>query len=367
MSRLVLGLTLLGGVPGLSGCADNGATVGIFEAEPVVIRVLRDTKARAGGGSLRVQTEYDAAGQVQVPEPVSDGLSFEADGPPFVERVGKRDVITQRYVFRGRPGHYEIPPIMATWTSPDGEEVTAQSTPLFLDIDVDPPDVPAIVDIEEPSPIRTVPWVPFVSIAALVLAASAWALWPRPATPSAPVYVAPDRRALERWDEIRTDTARSDEDRARELSLLFRQYMEAVLKFEASAWTTHEILEYLRGLTKLPQGNVLRAKRMLRAADRIKFAEERSTEELIEELDADLRAFIDATRPTGEPLPSVPTSQHLPWWVPVGVLAVGVGCLVLIELSALLLSGASAPLWLRLAWMGLVGGAIGVSRTWKVS
>jgi hypothetical protein len=110
--------------------------------------------------------------------------------------------------------------------------------------------------------------------------------------------VPPDVACLRAWDAVRRDTTLSIDEKAAALSVLFRAYVEDVLGFEATARTTSEILEHLRGLTHLPEGNVTRAQRVLRATDRVKFAEHRPAEDWLAELDADLRAFVHSTRPS---------------------------------------------------------------------
>ena len=107
------------------------------------------------------------------------------------------------------------------------------------------------------------------------------------------------RVALEAWDRIRGDAALQVEQKATALAELFRVYVEGVLGFEATARTTREILDHLGSLTHLPEGNVHRAKRILRATDLVRFAEDRprTPEEWLADLDADLRGFVDATRP----------------------------------------------------------------------
>ncbi|HHO52195.1 MAG TPA: hypothetical protein ENK18_15295, partial [Deltaproteobacteria bacterium] len=145
MSTAILGAIWL-----LGGCGPPGVVAPDLEEPPIEVRVFLDGPIRAGGGNLIVQTEFDVGGGVELPEPVAGGLEFVADGRPITERIGARDVVTQRYVFRGGPGHYEVPPLLATWTDDEGTSVEAQSTPLFLDIEVDPVQVGELIDIVEP-------------------------------------------------------------------------------------------------------------------------------------------------------------------------------------------------------------------------
>lgn len=267
--------------------------------EPVRVRVMLDGEPRPGGGDLVVQIDYDDDGAISVSELSAQGLSFTANGSPSLEDLGARDVVTQRYVYQGSSGHYEIRPLAVRWTPADGgEPVEATSTPVFLDIEADPLTGGDLADIEEPSAIWDIPWLPVLTVGGVFVLGMAVAFWPRRRQEEeVEAPLPPHEAALAAWEAVRWDAALSDEDKARELSVIFRDYTEAALGFEASAWTTSEILRQLRAMTRLPEGNVPRAKRMLRATDRIKFAEERPTEELIEELDADLRAYVSDTRP----------------------------------------------------------------------
>jgi hypothetical protein len=267
-------------------------------APPIELRVALDGAPKKGGGALIVQAEYDADGAVSLPEPAAQGLTFEPDGPPRTERIGDRAVVTQRYVFRGSSGNYEIPPLVAHLEG-EGGGTDASSTSVFVDIDAKPPREGELVDIVEPPPVRRIPWAAIAGIGALFAGGLWLAFRPRkarelPRTPPVP----PDVVALRAWDAVRRDATLPVDEKAKRLAALFRVYVEAVLGFEATSRTTTEIVGHLQGLVHLPEGNVPRARRILRATDRVKFAEERPAGEWLEELDADLRAFVDSTRPS---------------------------------------------------------------------
>lgn len=283
------------------GCG-GGSSVAVDaeDAGPsqVSVRVLLDGAPRAGGGDLVVQVDYDDAGRIEVEEPRSEGLTFTLNGAPRLEDLGDRDVVTQRYVYEGSKGNYEVLPLTVRWVASGEEPVEVQSSPVFLDLEADPLSAGDLSDIDDPSAIWRIPWIPILTVSGVFLVGLGIAFWPRtPVAEAEAVPLAPHEIALQRWESVRYDPSLTDEDKARELSVIFRAYTEAVLGFEASAWTTSEILAKLRTMSLLPEGNVPRAKRMLRATDRIKFAEERPTDELIEELDADLRAYVTDTRP----------------------------------------------------------------------
>ena len=287
-------------VLGLAACgAPNSSPSGDLEPQDAVeVRIMLDGPARAGGGNLIVQVEYDPLGQIEVPEPAAVGLEFAGNGQPTLENLGGREVVTQRYIYKGSKGNYEIIPLTVKWTGEDGAVVEAQSTPVFLDIEKEFATAGELADIAEPAEIWRIPWLPIVGVGALLVGGLGFAFWPRRREEEVEEEAVPPHiAALEKWDAVRRNPALSDEDKARELSVIFREYTEGVFHFEASAWTTSEILEHLRGMHALSKGNVPRAKRLLRATDRIKFAEERPSGELIEELDADLRAFVESTQP----------------------------------------------------------------------
>ncbi len=268
--------------------------------EPTVeVRLTLDGEVRAGGGAVRLQVAYDPEGRVELPEPAAEGVEFTPDGPPLVERVGDRDVVTQRFVFAAKSGSYEIPPVVVSWKGKDGAEQEASSASVFVDVGVEPPREGEIADIVEPGAVRRIPWVPFAAVGALMAAGVLFAFRPRRRAAPPPPPLPPDVVALEAWERVRDDPSLDVDAKARALSELFRAYVEGVLGFEATARTTFEILEHLGSLTHLPQGNIPRAKRILRATDLVKYAEERpgAAEEWLAELDADLRAFVEATRP----------------------------------------------------------------------
>jgi hypothetical protein len=281
----------------LAACGTQQGTVEDDESA-LELRVVLDGVPAKGGGAVIVQAEYDPDGEITLPDPVVDRLTFEADGPALHERLGDRDVVTQRYVFRGPKGSYEIPPLTAKWTG-EGGEVEAKSTAVFVDLDVPPPREGEIEDIVEPAPLRRIPWRPIAVVTALFAGGLFLAFRPRRrseivAEPPPP----PDVLALRQWVRVRDDASLTIDDKAREVARIFREYIEAVLGFEATSRTTFELLEHLGSLRHLPEGNVPRARRMLRAADRVKFAEERPAGGWVEELDSDLRAFVESTRPS---------------------------------------------------------------------
>ena len=251
----------------------------------------------ASGGTLTVTTVYTGE-SVEIPDaPTVDGLTFALREDPRQERLGGRTVVTQVWRFTGKKGSYEIPAI----TVSSGED-SASSAPLWVDMGVEPPASGELADIAEPAAVWTIPWTPILAVGGglalftgMTGLAFAWALKPRR---QEEVVLPPDVRWLRAWEFARMNPSLTDEDRARELSRIFREYTEEVLGFPAVSWTTSEILEKLDSLVHLPDGNLPRAKRLLRATDLVKYAEVAPGEDFFDGLDGDLRAFIGSTRPT---------------------------------------------------------------------
>lgn len=297
MTPLLVGLL---GACGSSGPEPEG---------PVAIRVWA-TDVTASGGILVVQTSWEDGLQPDLPEPEVEGLVFTAEGGT-PERIGGRTVLTRRWRFTGKKGSYQIPPLGIA--APGGEPV--ESLPIWVDVGVQVSDFEPMADIEDPSRIWTIPWGWVCGLGTVVLlglgglgAGGVVLLRPRPR----PIVVLPaDIRCLRAWEAVRADDALPDEDKARELSRLFREYTEEVLAFPAVSWTTTEIVDKLQGMVHLPQGNVPRAKKLLNATDLIKYAEVAPGTDFFEEMDADLRAFVASTRPAawsadGPARPEVP-------------------------------------------------------------
>lgn len=284
----------------LAGC--GGGALSAADGGPIEVRTWLEGEPGANGGMLVVQTAFPAGADVQLPIPQVERLRLQPVDEPVVERIGRREVVTQQYRFTGPKGSYVVPALDAIWTPEDGgEPVTASSSPLYVDLGVDPPRDGELADISDPGAVWTVPWGAVGAVGGVggLLAAGLWLALrgvrhrPEVALPPEP----PDVIAIRRWEAARQDPALDDEGKAVAISLIFREYAEEVLGFPASKWTTTEIVERLRGLVHLPEGNVPRARRLLRATDRVKYADAAATADLFEELDADLRAFIGSTRP----------------------------------------------------------------------
>lgn len=257
------------------------------------------TDLTGAGGVLTVVTTYPTTldGTVDLPEePVVEGLTFSSTEAARVERLGSRTVITQQWRFSGKKGSYEVRSLSVT-----AGDRSAESTPVWVDLGVEAPNLAQLADITEPAAVWEIPVGPILCVVAGLVGAGGLAVLglARVARPREKrvVVLPPDVRCLRAWELVREDPTLTDDDRAKELSRLFREYVEEVLGFPAVSWTTTEILAHLEGMQHLPKGNGARAKKLLRVTDLVKYAEVSPESSFFDEMDADLRAFIGSTRP----------------------------------------------------------------------
>lgn len=281
----------------LVACGDRGLPTG--SDTPAEVRTWLEGEPKSGSGTVVVQAQRGPGVELEVALPEVPGLVFTPVGEPRVEQIGDREVVTNRWTFSGKPGHYTIPGFEAVWTGPDGPG-TSMSSPLYVDLDVESLAEGDLADISEPSRVWEVPWRGLAGAAALgALVAGGVGLAFRRRDPSVTEVPPepPDVLAIRSWEAIRRDPSLDDNEKAKALSRIFREYVEAALHHAATSSTTTETLAYLKSLPHLEEGNVPRARALLRATDRVKYADARAGEDLFEELDADLRAFVGSTRP----------------------------------------------------------------------
>jgi hypothetical protein len=217
------------------------------------------------------------------------------------ESIGASLVRTMQVKLTAQPGRHVLDKVCAEFEGGAGGPVCAQ--PIYLDVGTKP-DRSAMKDIVDPEAVSRVSNAlvavvvgTFLGVLALLYLGRA--LWRRRPAPRM-VQVAAEPAhivAWRSWEAIRDDRSLSDFDRASALSEIFRTYAEAALSFPARAYSTSETLDHLESLTALPRTNLPRAKRLLRATDRVKYAEVPPDERFFAELEDDLRGFIDATKP----------------------------------------------------------------------
>lgn len=281
----------------LIGCGSAG--IPLTQADLRVRTVLHEKPSNRGG---KMEIQVDALGDIEwtASDPAGKNLELYSSGRRS-EDIGERTVTTMTWVYTGEPGQYVIDPVCVSWKRGDEEPRDTCSTALFLDMGVQY-ERPEMVDIAEPAAVWRLPhpawFVAVGGVGGLLLGGLFLAIRSRPEPAMSSVAdEPPDLAAIRRWTAIRNDTALDDNAKAKALSHIFRQYTEVTLHFPALKWTTTESITHLQGLTSFDPADLHRARKLLRATDLVKFADQTTEGAFFDEMDADLRAFIDSTKP----------------------------------------------------------------------
>jgi hypothetical protein len=259
------------------------------------------SEQQAGAQRLVVSVEYPVGSTVDISRPVAQGLEFNQDKPVFKERIDARVFEVHEYAFSGSAGSYEVLPLTAEWVL-DGVRGSASSHSLFIDHQVEATPPGELVDIVEPDIRAGTPWLDYLGAAGFAWLFAMGIFYAFRGKPSEDEEEEedgppPHEMALARWKAVLADQEMSVEEKAIELSSLFRDYLEAQLRFPATAWTTTESMKHLSALAYLDPKLLQGAKRILRATDWVKYAEASTPEESLRSLDSDLLSFIEATKP----------------------------------------------------------------------
>ncbi len=277
----------------LTGCVDQTAPLPIEHGVTTWAE-----RVDASGGVIVAQVLLPAEQTLSLGEPTAEGLTFEARDEPRVERAGTDEIVTQSWTFTGDKDSYEIVGPQVQW----GVLAPMLPSPLLVDVGVAPPRDGDLVGITEPKPIvrpkRLVPAL-IAGIAAsmgLALLVGGVIMFAQVTKPKPPVVYTPSQLATRAWRAARADESLDERALAQAMSHIFREYVEAIAHFNATAWTTPEIVAELAERPQYDKDNPARAKRLLRATDRVKYAEAGTSEQFFDELEADLFEFIGATQ-----------------------------------------------------------------------
>ena len=205
------------------------------------------------------------------------------------------------YRFTGSAGSYEVLPLTVSWLL-DGVRGSASSYSLFFDHELHATPPGELVDIVEPDVRAGTSWLMLLGALGLVGlvgwgVVTAFRKEAEDDSDDEESPVPPHEVALKRWRAVLDNDTMSVDEKAVELSALFREYLEAQLHFPATAWTTTQTMEHLAQLVYLEEKHLKAAKRILRATDWVKYAEISTHDEALRALDSDLSGFIDATKP----------------------------------------------------------------------
>lgn len=297
---------------------------------PVVARnaAAQELRAALTADTVTVGGVFSAVARVRVPSDheviVPDSMPVSGD----LENAGIRyqaadtvadglvDVTVMYPLAAWRPGEHEVPPIPVRVRGPDGGvQDTTATFPAIVIRSVLPADTAGV----EPRPPRDVlgpdrvlwPWLLGILVAALaLLALGIWLLRRSRRRAPEPVELPKDPREL----------ALAALDRARSLGLLeagdlkvfYSMVSEAVRRYLAALddawgveWTTHELLEIIRGA--IEEEDLVTLRDVLYGADMVKFARGRPT---TDEALADwrrAREWVERFRwpkPSPEPVPA---------------------------------------------------------------
>lgn len=265
---------------------------------PVALEARLERRAVASGESaaLQVAIETDAGWSFAAPVPAVDGLTVDALEP---EESGSASRLVTRFHYRlsGPDGSYVIPALSVDFSGPAGETTALSTAPLYLDIGVEGP-TSAIEELAAAPPAPTPVWPYALAAGALVAAAGgalSWLLLRRRPAEIPPTPPDPAEVALGAWAAVWGDPSLDEHALAREMSAIFRRYLEDALQIEAESQTSFEVLDRLREHPRFTDSLRDRAGRLLTATDLVKFARQ-GDRSLFDTLDEDLRAVIDATR-----------------------------------------------------------------------
>ena len=289
----------------LAGCGPSALAPG--SVSPVELSAEVDAAKVASGQPvvLRVRAATSDGWTLQVGPPAADGLQVSLSEQTGPVRVGEQDVNTWVWNLSGPDGSYVVVPAAARASGPAGESEDPNPPSIFVDIGVPGPSAGALADFAEVPPVEPTPWGLYAALAGGALLAAgglagwAWRRSHRPVPP--PLPDPPHLVALRAWEQARLEIT-DDHALALALSMVLREYLEAILGWPATARTTREILAHLERETRLGVTDRLRAQRVLDATDRLKFAREGGGGAFFDALEADFRAVVDATRPVIDPV-----------------------------------------------------------------
>ena len=189
----------------------------------------------------------------------------------------------------------------AVWTvsGPDGSYIItvtpAGGAPIrvFLDIGVDGPKAGELQDLASvpPAPPPLWPWVVAGGLAGVLAVGGGWWAYQRLRPPPPPPVPDPPHVVAQRaWAALRARTDLPPEAVARQMSEIFRGWVDAAWGFPATRRTTREILDNLAGSFTAIELDA--ARRLLGATDLVKFAERTEHADLFERLDRDFHLLV---------------------------------------------------------------------------
>lgn len=273
------------------------------DAPPVSLEARLESRQVASGrpAELEISVETDAGWSFAAPVPEVQGLTVEQQEPDE-SGTDSRLVTRFHYQLSGPDGSYIVPPLAVNFAGPAGESQSLSTAPLYLDVGVKGPtsDIDELAAVpEERDPMRVYELMGLAAGAAVGFGLMRWLLRrPKPVVVEPPPD--PAEVALAAWARAWADPGLDEHGLARELSAIFRRYLEQALEVEAESRTSFEVMDLLREHPRFTASLHQRAGRLLSATDLVKFARQ-GDRELFVTLDEDLREVVAATRAAREP------------------------------------------------------------------
>jgi len=276
----------------------------------LVARVERSQVGEDEPIELEIRAVAPPGWQVTPGSPSAEGLLLKGEGDETTQ-VGEAQVHTWRYALSGPKGSYVIQPGDGEADGPSDAKKPLQTAPIFVDIGVQGPSGGPMAAFQETPAEATSPWPIVAGVGAALAGLGGLALWRHlrrrkalPPPPPDPPHVVAQRE----WEAARL-AGLDDHALALRLSSILRVYLEAITGFPATSRTTREILGAAERESLLSHDLRQRARHVLDATDRLKFAREGGGEAFFASLDEDFLAVIEATRPRPAPAP-LPGGAH---------------------------------------------------------
>ncbi|MCB9781038.1 MAG: DUF4381 family protein [Alphaproteobacteria bacterium] len=290
----------------LLACGQPGPTAAVVTEPTLTATVAAKQVAEGQPVTLTVDLRQPVDWQVAVQGPAAQGLTVQLDDEQGPTTLSGAVRTTRTYTLTGPAGSYVVQPGAARVTSPAGETSTLTAPPVFVDIGVAGPLAQGLHDYQAPPPPEEPPWALYAAMAGVGLlavgaAVGVWA-WSR----RQPVVVAPPPpphvAARTAWGEVRARAVErggdlDDHAQAVALSVVLRQYLEAITGWPATRRTGPEILRFIEREAVAGASAKVHAGQILSATDRLKFAREGGGEAFFTQLDDAFDRVIEATRP----------------------------------------------------------------------
>jgi len=262
----------------------------------VQLRVVQPKVAAGEPVTVEVEVWRTDGWTLQVPQPMSEGLTVSAKGVDGPVVVADRTRLTATFELAGEDGSYVIGIPSFEATGPGDQTRTLEPARLFVDIGVSGPQVGQLAEVAEvpPEPPLDVRWIAAGVLGALALVAFVgWLVWrvvrPKPPPPPVPADVA----ARTAWEQARASDL-DDHALALALSEILRTFLQEVTGFPAMSRTSSEIIRWAHSSDLLDDHLRSQARRVLEATDRLKFAREGGGTGFFDALETDFLAVVAA-------------------------------------------------------------------------